>query len=303
MSCMALGRCRPQCLGHTEIDHLDHRNRVVHRYKDVGRFQIAVDDAFLMGVPHRLTDRQEKLQSLSKRELITIAKVGNRCALNQLHDEVGPAGGGLSAVEDAGNVGMLHQCQRLPLGFEAGDHLPRIHAGLDDLDGDAPPNRRLLLGQVDDAEAALAKRFQQPIRAKDRSRSFSDRRLGEQADRRLFQKGTGSEVIVDQFFQFTAQSGIGAARLIEKGGPFLGGLQGDGLGKQSIAVAHDFEIVSRARRASKGRVTLACAAGSDDVTLAGAACSYVPMMGLREIVQVKFTNALLVPSLTKTSTS
>jgi hypothetical protein len=40
------------------------------------------------------------------------------------------------AVEHLGDVGVVHQGQRLPLGLEAVQHLPGIHAGLDELDGD-----------------------------------------------------------------------------------------------------------------------------------------------------------------------
>ena len=45
-------------------------------------------------------------------------------AVDQLHDEVRPAGFGGAGVEDAGDVGVVHQRQGLPLGLEAGDDLP-----------------------------------------------------------------------------------------------------------------------------------------------------------------------------------
>ena len=43
------------------------------------------------------------------------------------------------------------------------DHLARVHAGLDQLDGDAASHRLLLLGQPDFAHAALADQLQQMI--------------------------------------------------------------------------------------------------------------------------------------------
>src|SRR5207247_8699377 len=43
---------------------------------------------------------------------------------------------GRAGVEDLGDVGMIHQRQRLPLGFEAGDHLACVHPRLDDLQRD-----------------------------------------------------------------------------------------------------------------------------------------------------------------------
>jgi hypothetical protein len=54
----------------------------------------------------------------------------------------------------------------------ASDDLPAVHAGAQDLDGDAAADRLLLLGTVDDAEAALAERLQQPVGAQDRSGGF-----------------------------------------------------------------------------------------------------------------------------------
>src|SRR5215475_8108849 len=58
---------------------------------------------------------------------------------------------------------MIHQGERLPLRFEAGDHLPRVHAGLEDLQRDFAADRLLLLGHEDDAEAAFADLFQELV--------------------------------------------------------------------------------------------------------------------------------------------
>ena len=43
-------------LGHAEVDDLRHRHAVVQRDEDVRRLEVAVDDAFLMRVLHRLAD-------------------------------------------------------------------------------------------------------------------------------------------------------------------------------------------------------------------------------------------------------
>ena len=45
-----------------------------------------------MRVLHRLADRDEQLQPLPRREVVLVAVAGDRHALDQLHDEVGPAG-------------------------------------------------------------------------------------------------------------------------------------------------------------------------------------------------------------------
>ena len=60
---------------------------------------------------------------------------------------------------------MVHQGQRLALGLEAAEDLGRVHAGLDDLEGDAALDRLGLLGHPDGAHAALAQLLQQLVRA------------------------------------------------------------------------------------------------------------------------------------------
>ena len=50
---------------------------------------------------------------------------------------------------------MVHQCQRLAFGFEAGDDLFGVHAELDDLERDPATDRFLLIGHIDDAAAAF----------------------------------------------------------------------------------------------------------------------------------------------------
>ncbi|HVK17369.1 MAG TPA: protein kinase, partial [Fimbriiglobus sp.] len=68
--------------------------------------------------------------------------------------------------------------QRLPLGLEPGQHLPRVHAGLDQLECDQPLDRLGLLRHPDAAHAALADRLDQLVRADDRAGPFGDRRVG-----------------------------------------------------------------------------------------------------------------------------
>ena len=70
-----------------------------------------------------------------------VAVLGDRDAADQLHDEVGPARVGGAGVEHLGDVGVVHQRQGLPLGLEAGDDLPRVHARLDDLQGHLAADR------------------------------------------------------------------------------------------------------------------------------------------------------------------
>ena len=92
--------------------------------------------ALLVGVLHRLADRHEQLQPLARRQAVVVAVLRDRHALDQLHDEEGPAVLRRPGVEDPGDVGMVHQGQGLPLGLEAGDDLAAVHARLDQLEGD-----------------------------------------------------------------------------------------------------------------------------------------------------------------------
>ena len=93
----------------------------------------------------------------------------------------GPAGVGGAGVEHLGDVRVVHQRQRLPLGLEAGDDLPGVHARLDDLQRDLAADGVLLLGHEDDAEAALADLLQQLVAADDRADALG--RRGEVAGR------------------------------------------------------------------------------------------------------------------------
>ena len=67
------------------------------------------------------------------RQPATVAVLGDRLTAHQFHDEERLAGLGGAAVEDAGDVGMVHQGQRLPLGVEPSQYHARVHADLDQL--------------------------------------------------------------------------------------------------------------------------------------------------------------------------
>ena len=98
-------------------------------------------------------------------ELVLVAVIGDLDAAHQFHDEVRPAGFRRAGVEHLGDVRMVHQRQRLPLGFEAGDDALGVHAQLDDLERDAAADRFLLLGHVNHAAAAFADLLEQFVAA------------------------------------------------------------------------------------------------------------------------------------------
>ena len=123
---------------------------------------------------------------------------------------------------------MIHQGQCLTLCFKAGNHLPRIHPRLDDLERHTPFNRLVLLGQVDHAHAAFADRLHQfvgtdlgpnefPWRRADGSRrdhldSLTDRRV----DAFLVQQTIGLVVDLEQRVDAPSQIQVVAAGLTEE---------------------------------------------------------------------------------------
>ena len=118
------------------------------------------------------TARQTTTKSSSRRgdrELFAVTEVGDRHAADQFHDEIGPASIGGTGIMDLGDVGMVHHGEGLPLGLEAGNDLPRIHAGLDDLQSHLAAHGIGLQGDIDNAHAAFANLFRELVGTDDRT--------------------------------------------------------------------------------------------------------------------------------------
>ena len=94
-----------------------------------------------------------------------IAILGDRHAVDQFHDEVGPTALGRPGIEDRGDVRVVHHRQDLPFRCEPGDDQPAVHAGLDDLHRDPAVHGAHLLGHPDGAHAALADLLEQLVAA------------------------------------------------------------------------------------------------------------------------------------------
>jgi hypothetical protein len=60
-----------------------------------------------MRVLDGLADRYEKLEALAGSELVGVAVFGDRYAVHQFHDEVGPAAVAGTGVEDSGDVRVV----------------------------------------------------------------------------------------------------------------------------------------------------------------------------------------------------
>ena len=157
---------------------------------------------FGVRVLHRVANLHEQLQPVARRKLVLVAVLRDRHAVHQLHHEVRPARFRRAGVQHLGDVRMVHQRQRLPLGLETGDDLPRVHARLDHLQRDLAADRVLLLGHVDDAEAALADPLQQLVPADDRAHALRRRReVKSRTNRRLFHRHDGRENVANSIGQ------------------------------------------------------------------------------------------------------
>ena len=249
-----LGQLQPAGrLGQAEVDHLGDRLAVVALDQDVRGLEVAVDDPLLVRVLHRRADLAEQGQPLGEAQPVLVAVVGQRDALDQLHDEEGAAGVGGAGVEDLGDVGVVHQGQGLPLGLEPGQDGPRVHAGLDELQRHLALDGLGLLGEVDGAHAPLADLLAELVPARDdgaeeRGRGLRPEGGGRVGDRRgplvlggrrprggrlvvgrgdrlgapregPLQRAGGVIVGGQQFFESSPQLVVAAAFPVEEGGP------------------------------------------------------------------------------------
>ena len=187
-----LGQPGVHGLGDSEIDDLGNGLVGVEHDQHVGRLDVAVDDAFLMRVLHRVAHRDQQPQPVADRQSLAVTELGDGNAAHPFHHEVRPAGLRRTGIEHAGDIRVIHHGQGLALGLEAGDDGLCIHAQLDDLERDLALDRRRLLGQIHRSESAFADHLQQPIRADLAAGAFGGRRdEGVDAGGRRRTAGTG----------------------------------------------------------------------------------------------------------------
>jgi hypothetical protein len=211
-------------LGQAKVDHLRHRPVVVPADQQVGRLQVAVNDPLLVGVLHRLANRDEQVEALGNRQSGLVAVLRDWHALDIFHDEEGPTLPGRAAVEHSGDVGMVHQGQGLPLRLEPGQDHPRVQACLDQLDGHLPAHRLGLLGQPHRAHASLADPLEQLVAAGQHmpggfgGRIHARRPVVGQGRPDPFQKTAGLFLPRQQGLQALADRRRAAASPVEEGG-------------------------------------------------------------------------------------
>ena len=175
-----------------------------------------MDDAPFCGRADRLADRHEQLR-WAWRQVVVVAVLGDRHAVDELHDEKGSAVLCGAAIENTGDVDVVHHGQRLPLRLEAGDDLPAVHARLDDLEGDLALHRLRLLGHPDYAHAAFANLLQELVRADDRAGAFGRSMPFDRGSCGRFQKARALLVPLQQLLDSPAKNRVVGASTIQEG--------------------------------------------------------------------------------------
>ncbi len=186
-----------------------------------------------------VTNREKQIQAFPGGQLVVVTITRDRNPLDQFHHEVGTSRLGRPGIENLGDIGVIHHGQRLPLRFEAGDHLPGVHAQFDDLQGHPAFDGLLLLRHVNHPKATLAHFLQQLVAVDHRARSFRqvgsvnerrglirtrERRRGAATlrDSRGVHEGIGFEMIGKQALHSLAQAWIVATGAVEESRPCLG---------------------------------------------------------------------------------
>ena len=165
----------PRGLRDPEVDHLRHRDVVIDRHEDVRRLDVAMDDALLVRVLDGVANLDEQPQTIPRRKAPFIAEVRDAHTPDQFHDEERPSGLRGPAVENTGDVRMIHQRQRLPFRLEPRHHAAGVHARLQDLERDTPSHGIPLLGQIHHTASTLPDLLQQGVAPDAHARPFHHR--------------------------------------------------------------------------------------------------------------------------------
>ena len=152
-------------LGHTEVDDLGHRAAADGGDQDVGGLDVTVDDRLLVRVADAVADLQEQPQSLVNPQTLPVAIAGDPFAVDVLHGEIGPPVFGGPDVENASDVGVVHQPQRPSFGLEAGHHRAAFDPQPDQLDRHFLSGRSFPASPIDHAHAAFAELLHDDERA------------------------------------------------------------------------------------------------------------------------------------------
>ena len=141
--------------GDAEVDDL-WRWRCHRRHNDVGRLEIAMNDAARVRMLYAVAHRDEEPDAIVDRHARSVAVVDDRRTVDVLHCKVGTAMLSHARVVHMGNIHMLHERERLLLGLKSSDRPRTVNARLEHLERNKPSHRLRLLGEIDIAKATFA---------------------------------------------------------------------------------------------------------------------------------------------------
>src|SRR5262249_12069788 len=126
--------------------------------KNVARFEVAVNDAALMGMVYGVAHLGHELEALPHVQPMRLGMLLERRAAHELHREVrlrSESCVGSARFVDLGNAWMLQLAKRVGLLLEAPEQCRARHAALDDLERN-PAAGLFLLGLIYGAHTASA---------------------------------------------------------------------------------------------------------------------------------------------------
>ena len=93
-----------------------------------------MDDELSMRKLQSRADLQDAIHACAQPERVGAAVLHQRCTLDILHDEVGPAVARQPAVEQPRNIRMRQSRQNLPFAQKSAEYRLTVHAALDELE-------------------------------------------------------------------------------------------------------------------------------------------------------------------------
>ena len=152
-------------IGHPRQPEIQDLRLAVLVDQDIAGFQIAVDDAALMGVLNGFTDLNHQGQPLARVQVPCIGIFAQGLAVDDLHGEerLEPEPGiGRAGLIDLGDARMLEAAERLGFLLEAAKKFRAGPGGLDDLQRDSAP-RLILLGLIHGPHPAFTQKADDPV--------------------------------------------------------------------------------------------------------------------------------------------
>ena len=147
-------------LGQAEVEHLD---GPIRAQLDVGRLQIAMDDALLVRGLQGVGDLSRDIDRLVDRQRAVLEPLGERRSLDQLERRA-PNGARLFDTVNPRDVRVIESGEHLCLALESRKSIRlRRHAFGKELDGDIAMQLRVA-GPIDLAHSAFAQLVQDAIR-------------------------------------------------------------------------------------------------------------------------------------------